>query len=127
MWGMGDTMRKMTIWAIATAAGLVVGVASAYAVAIPYSLGGTWVCTFKNGDVAKIIARAGQPGVQWQYNTGGKDGTLGRQWVNNTNDGGINAHGDGWAWTLTPKDGAAQLVWESTAKGETYTVPCAKK
>jgi hypothetical protein len=120
-------MGKGVVWAAATAVGIGLGAASAYAVAIPYSLGGTWVCTFKNGDAAKIIARPGQPGVQWQYNTGGKDGTLGRQWISNSNDGGITAHGDGWAWTLTPKDGAAVLIWDSTAKGETYTVPCAKK
>lgn len=121
-------MRKTTIWAAAAAAGLVVGAASAYATAVPYSLGGTWICTFKNGDVAKIIARPGQPGVQWQYNAAGKEeGQLGKQWVSNTSDGGINAHGDGWAWTLAPKEGAAVLVWESTSKGETYTVPCARK
>jgi len=115
------------VWAAVTAVEWVLGAGSAYAVAIPYNLGGTWVCTFKNGDVAKIIARPGQPGVQWQYNIGGKEGELGKQWVSNTNDGGITAHGDGWAWTQTPKNGAAEMVWESKAKGETYTVPCTKK
>ena len=120
-------MRTAVAFAAVLAAGLAIGAGTAYAVAVPYSLGGTWVCTFKNGDVARIIARPGQPGVQWQYNAGGQDGELGKQWVNNTSDGGIAAHGDGWAWTLTAKDGAAVLVWDSTAKGETYTVPCAKK
>ncbi|HVY99247.1 MAG TPA: hypothetical protein VHA35_07100 [Dongiaceae bacterium] len=121
-------MQKAPVWAAATtAAGLVLGAVSAYAVAIPYSLGGTWICTFKNGDTAKVMARPGQAGVQWQYNAGGQDGQLYKQWVSNTGDGGITAHGDGWAWTLTPKDGAAEMVWESKAKGETYTVPCAKK
>jgi hypothetical protein len=114
-------MRAGVAFAAAMTAGLAIG--TAQAASIPYSLGGTWICTFKNGDKATIVARAGRPGVQFQYNAG----DITNLWVSNTADGGINSHGDGWAWTLTPKDGAAVMVWDSTAKGQTYTVPCAKK
>jgi hypothetical protein len=120
-------MRGKLVLAAATVAGVALGATAAYAVAVPYSLRGTWVCTFKNGDTAKVIARPGQSGVQWQYNKGGQAGELYKQWIGNTGDGGINAHGDGWAWTLTPKDGAAEMAWDSKSKGETYTVACAKQ
>jgi hypothetical protein len=114
-------------------AGFAVGVAvlglsllggqAAHAAAVPYTLKGTWVCTFQNGETATIKARAGKSGVTYQRN----DGETSRLYIANTDDGGISAHGDGWAWTLTPKDGGAELVIDAKAKGEVYTAPCASK
>ena len=91
--------------------------------AVPYTLKGTWVCTFANGETATIKARAGRQGVSYQRN----DADTFNVYIANTNDGGISAHGDGWAWTLTPKDGGAELVVDAKAKGEVYTAPCVSK
>ncbi|MDQ7246628.1 hypothetical protein [Dongia sedimenti] len=102
---------------------LVLGGEVAQAVAVPYSLNGTWVCTFPNGQTATIKARAGRQGVSYQRS--GEDAH--NLFISNTDDGGIGAHGDGWAWTLTPKDGAAVLVVDAKAKGETYKASCAAK
>lgn len=99
------------------------GSGSAEAAAVPYTLKGTWVCTFANGETATIMARAGKSGVSYQRN----DGETFRVFIANTNDGGISAHGEGWAWTLTPKGDGAELVVDSKAKGEVYTAACASK
>ena len=96
---------------------------AADAAAVPYTLKGTWVCTFPNGETTTIMARAGKSGVSYQRN----DGETFRLYIANTNDGGISAHGDGWAWTLTPKGGAAELVVDAKAKGEVYKAPCVSK
>jgi hypothetical protein len=96
---------------------------AAEAASVPYTLKGTWVCTFPNGQTTTIKARAGKSGVNYQRN-GESAFNL---WINNTNDGGITAHGDGWAWTLTPKDGAAELVVDAKAKGEIYKAACVSK
>ncbi|GAB2176249.1 hypothetical protein [Dongia sp. agr-C8] len=95
----------------------------AEAAAVPYTLKGTWVCTFANGETATIMARAGKSGVSYQRN----DGETFRVFIANTNDGGISAHGDGWAWTLTPKGDGAELVVDAKAKGEVYTATCASR
>jgi hypothetical protein len=95
----------------------------AEAAAVPYTLKGTWICTFPNGETTTIMARAGKSGVSYQRG----DGETYRLYIANTNDGGISAHGDGWAWTLTPKDGAAELVVDAKAKGEVYKAACASK
>ncbi len=99
------------------------GIGTAEAAAVPYTLKGTWVCTFANGETATIQARAGKSGVSYQRN----DGEVFKVFIANTNDGGISAHGDGWAWTLTPKGGGAELVVDAKAKGEVYTAACAAK
>ena len=116
-------MGKGFAFGIALLGVLGLGSAGAQAAAVPYTLKGTWVCTFKNGETATVMARAGKSGVSYQRN----DGETFRVFIANTADGGISAHGDGWAWTLTPKDGAAELVVDAKAKGEVYTAACASK
>ena len=93
------------------------------AAAVPYTLKGTWICTFQNGETATIKARAGKSGVSYQRN----DGETFRVFIYNTHEGGISAQGDGWAWTLTPKGDGAELVIDAKAKGEVYTAPCASR
>jgi hypothetical protein len=102
---------------------LMLGGQAAQAASVPYTLKGTWLCTFPNGETTTIKARAGKQGVSYQRN----DDAASNLWINNTDDGGISAHGDGWAWTLTPKDGGAVLVIDAKAKGEVYTAPCVSK
>jgi len=116
-------MGKGLACGVALLAVLGLGSWAAEAAAVPYSLKGTWVCTFKNGETATIMARAGKSGVSYQRG----DGETFKVFIANTDDGGISAHGDGWAWTLTPKEGAAELVIDAKAKGEVYTAPCAAK
>ncbi|WP_395016021.1 hypothetical protein [Dongia sp.] len=99
------------------------GIGTAEAAAVPYTLKGTWLCTFPNGETATIMARAGKSGVSYQRN----DGEVFKVFIANTNDGGISAHGDGWAWSLTPKGDGAELVVDAKAKGEVYTAACASK
>jgi hypothetical protein len=120
---MGDQMGKGFAFGAALLAVLVLGGQLAEATAVPYSLKGTWLCTFPNGETTTIKARAGRQGVNYQRN--GEDAH--NLFISNSNDGGITAHGDGWAWTLTPKDGAAVLVVDSLAKGETYKAVCISK
>jgi len=120
---MGDQMGKGFAFGVAVLGLCVLGHQAAEAAAVPYTLKGTWVCTFPNGETATIMARAGKSGVSYQRN----DGETHRLYIANTNDGGISAHGDGWAWTLTPKGGAAELVVDAKAKGEVYTAPCVSK
>ena len=102
---------------------LVLGNAAAEAAAVPYTLKGTWICTFPNGETTTIKARAGRQGVSYQRG----DGDTFNVYIANTNDGGITAHGDGWAWTLTPKEGAAELVVDAKAKGEIYKAACVSR
>jgi hypothetical protein len=102
---------------------LVLVAPGAEAAAIPYSLKGTWVCSFPNGETATIKARAGKQGVSYQRN----DEDAHNLWIDNSDDGGITAHGDGWAWTLTPKGGGAVLVVDAKAKGEIYKAACVSK
>jgi len=116
-------MVKGFAFAIAALGMMTLGNQAAEAAAVPYTLKGTWVCTFPNGETATIMARAGKSGVSYQRN----DGETFKVFIANTNDGGISAHGDGWAWTLTPKDGAGELVIDAKTKGEVYTAPCAAK
>jgi hypothetical protein len=116
-------MVKGFAFGAAAVGALVLGSALAEAAAVPYTLKGTWICTFANGETATIMARAGKSGVSYQRN----DGETFRVFIANTNDGGISAHGDGWAWVLTPKDGAAELVVDAKAKGETYKAACASR
>jgi hypothetical protein len=118
---MGDQMGKGFAFGVGLMGVLGLGGPGAEAAAVPYALKGTWVCTFKNGDTATVMARAGKSGVSYQRN----DGETFKVFIANTNDGGISAHGDGWAWTLTPKDGAAELVVD--AKGEVYKAACVSK
>ena len=108
--------------------GLVLGVLvlagpAAEAAAVPYTLKGTWVCTFPNGETTTIKARAGKSGVSYQRN----EDAASNLWITNTNDGGITAQGEGWAWTLTPKEGGALLVVDAKAKGEVYKAGCVSK
>jgi hypothetical protein len=114
-------MGKGFAFATALLGVLALGGPAAEATAVPYALKGTWVCTFPNGETTTIKARAGKQGVSYQR-TGEDAHNL---FIGNTPDGGISAHGEGWAWTLTPKDGAAVLVIQ--AKGETYKAGCAAK
>jgi len=119
---MGDPMGKSFAFGAAALGVLMLAAPAAEATAVPYSLKGTWLCTFPNGETTTIKARAGKQGVNYQRN--GEDA---HNLFISTNDGGITAHGDGWAWTLTPKDGAAVLVVDSLAKGEKYKAACASK
>ncbi len=116
-------MDKGFAFGAALLAVLALGERSAEAAAVPYTLKGTWLCTFPNGETTTIKARAGKQGVSYQRNNDDAHNL----YINNTNDGGISAHGDGWAWTLTPKDGAAVLVVDSLAKGEKFKATCASK
>jgi hypothetical protein len=116
-------MGKSFAFGAAALGVLVLAAPAAEATAVPYALKGTWLCTFPNGETTTIKARAGKQGVNYQRN--GEDAH--NLFISNTNDGGITAHGDGWAWTLTPKDGAAVLVVDSLAKGEKYKAACASK
>jgi hypothetical protein len=120
---MGEQMVKGFAFGVAVLGVLVLGGAAANAAAVPYTLKGTWVCTFQNGETATIKARAGRQGVSYQRN----DADTFNVYIANTNDGGISAHGDGWAWTLIPKDGGAELIVDAKAKGEVFTAPCASK
>jgi hypothetical protein len=116
-------MGRSFVFGVAMLGVMALGSGMALATAVPYTLKGTWVCTFKNGETATIKARAGRQGVSYQRN----DADTFNVYIANTNDGGISAHGDGWAWTLTPKDGGAELVVDAKAKGEVYTAPCVSK
>ena len=116
---MGDHMVRVFACAGALLGALVLA-GPVQAASVPYTLKGTWICTFPNGQTATIKARAGKSGVSYQRN----DDSANNLWISNTNDGGITAHGDGWAWTLTPKDGAAELVVDAKAKGEIYKATC---
>jgi hypothetical protein len=120
---MGDQMGKGFAFGAAVLGLLVLGGEAAEAAAVPYTLKGTWVCTFPNGETATVKARAGRQGVSYQRN----DGDTFNVYIANTNDGGISAHGDGWAWTLTPKEGGAALVVDAKAKGEVYEAACVSK
>jgi hypothetical protein len=116
-------MVKGFAFGVAVLGVCVLGVGTAQAAAVPYSLKGTWVCTFANGETATIKARAGRQGVSYQRN----DADTFNVYIANTNEGGISAHGDGWAWTLTPKADGALLVVDAKAKGEVYEAPCKAK
>jgi hypothetical protein len=116
-------MGKRFAFGAAVLGVLVMAGSAAEAAAVPYTLKGTWLCTFPNGETTTIKARAGKSGVSYQRN--GDDAH--NLFISNTNEGGISAHGDGWAWTLTPKDGAAVLVVESLAQGKTFKAACAAK
>ena len=120
---MGDTMGKSLAFGAAVLGVLMLAAPAAEATAVPYTLKGTWLCTFPNGETTTIKARAGKQGVSYQRNAEGAHNLF----ISNSNNGGITAHGDGWAWTLTPKDGAAVLVVDSLAKGETYKAACVSK
>jgi hypothetical protein len=117
----GGIMRSFTMFSLAAVLALVFA-SSAQAGSIPYSLGGTWVCTFKDKTQSTIAGKAGKSGVTYDYN-----GTGGKVWINNTDDGGISAHADTWSWTLTPKAGAAELHFQNPAKNQDFTVPCVKQ
>jgi len=116
-------MGKGFVLGVAVLGWLALGSPAATAAAVPYTLKGTWICTFPNGETATIKARAGKQGVSYQRN----DDASHNVYIANTNDGGISAHGEGWAWTLTPKEGAAELVVDAKAKGEVYTAACVSK
>ncbi len=88
-----------------------------------YAERGLGSARFPTAETATIKARAGRPGVSYQR-SGGDTFNV---YIANTNEGGISAHGDGWAWTLTPAEGGAQLVVDAKAKGEIYKAACASK
>jgi hypothetical protein len=119
---MGDHMVRGFACGAAVLGALVLA-GPVQAAAVPYTLKGTWTCTFPNGETTTIKARAGKSGVNYQRN----DGDAHNLWISNTDEGGISAHGDGWAWTLTPKDGAAELVVDAKAKGEIYKAACTSR
>lgn len=120
---MGDQMGKGFAFGVALLGLMISGDQAAHAAAVPYTLKGTWVCTFPNGETATIKARAGRQGVNYQRSNGDAFNV----YIANTNEGGISAHGDGWAWTLTPSEDGAQLVIDAKAKGEVYKAACASK
>lgn len=114
-------MRSFTTFGSAMGL-LLLSAGVAAAASVPYSLDGTWICTFKDKTQSKIAARSGKPGVSYEY-----DGSAGKMWISNTDDGGISAHADTWSWTLTPKNGAAELHFLNPAKNQDFTAPCAKQ
>jgi len=121
IWKTGGIMLALMRVSLAAVLALL-ATGAADAASVPYSLDGTWVCTFKDKTQSKIEARSGKPGVTYEYNGNG-----GKLWINNTDDGGISAHADTWSWTLTPKAGAAELHFQNPAKNQDYTVPCVKQ